>query len=714
MHSLFSQSWYRVAALRPRLRSHAEIHRQRFRGDVWYVLQDHQTGRFHRLSPAANLIVCLMDGRRTVQEIWDHAVSRNEDDPPTQDETIRLISLLHGSDLLEGAFPPDFAELLERADAVSRRSLIARVRNPLALRFPLFDPDRLLDRLAPLFRPLFSLPGLIAWLAIVAAGLIVAGLHWSEVTGDLATQLLSAQNLAVMVCIYPLIKALHEAGHACAAKAWNGEVHEVGIMLLVMIPAPYVDASSSAAFGSKWQRMVVSSAGILVEMLLAALATVVWATVEPGLVKAVAFNVMVIGGVSTLLFNGNPLLRFDGYYILADLIEIPNLAARANRYLLYLVQRYALKIESAESPVTARGERAWMAAYAVAAFVYRTGVSLAIASFVATQFFVFGVLLALTAVAGIVVHPLVKGGRFLLTDPTLNGRRARALRVTGAALAAILVAVFAVPLPYATIAQGVVWVPDRSELRARTDGVLTDFLTEPGRQARQGDPLVRLDDPSLEARVAILEAQLAELRLRYDAARLGDRVQAGILEEQIGSAEQTLAVVRTRAADRVLYAEREGRLVVPGATDLPGRYVRRGDRIGFVLRSDDPVVRVVVPQADVDLVRSRPGPVAARFADSPQVRHAASILREVPGAQSEVPSLALTPQGGGLIPVDSTTGEKPRALQSIFVFDVQVAGGIPLDVIGERVYVRFDHGSEAIGWRLLRGLRQLFLSQFRV
>ncbi|MGF3021668.1 peptidase M50 [Methylobacterium aquaticum] len=714
MHSLFSQSWYRVAALKPRLRSHAEIHRQRFRGDVWYILQDHQTGRFHRLSPAANLIVCLMDGRRSVQEIWEMVVARNEDDPPTQDETIRLISLLHGSDLLDGAFPPDFAELLERSDSVARRSLVARLRNPLALRFPLFDPDAALDRLAPLYRPLFSMPGLLAWLAIVLTGLVVVGLHWKEVTGDLATQLLSAQNLAVMACLYPVVKALHEAGHACAAKAWNGEVHEVGVMLLVMIPAPYVDASSTAAFGSKWQRMVVSGAGILVEMLLAAVATLVWATVEPGLVKAAAFNVMVIGGVSTLVFNGNPLLRFDGYYILADLIEIPNLGARANRYVFYLIQRYALKIESAESPVTARGERLWMVAYAVSAFLYRTTVSLAIAAFVATQFFVVGVLLAAAALAGIVLQPLVKGARFLLTDRKLDGRRGRALRVTGAALAVLIAGFFAVPLPYATTAQGVVWVPDRSEVRARTDGILAEFLTEPGRQARQGDTLARLDDPALDARVTLLEAQLGELRMRYDAARLEDRVQAGILEEQISSAEQTLAVFRARAADRVLRAERDGRLVVPGAADLPGRYFRRGDRIGFVLRADDPVVRVVVPQADVDLVRSRPGPVAARFADSPQVRHAATILREVPGAQSEVPSLALTPQGGGVIPVDATSGDKPKALQSIFVFDVQVAGGIPLDVIGERVHVRFDHGSEAIGWRLIRSLRQLFLSQFGV
>ena len=117
MASLFSQSWYRVSGLKPRLRGHAQIHRQRFRGAVWYVLQDHQTGRFHRLSPAANLFLCLMDGQRSVQEIWEMVCARGDDDPPTQDETIRLLSLLHGADLLQGAFPPDFAELSERAAA---------------------------------------------------------------------------------------------------------------------------------------------------------------------------------------------------------------------------------------------------------------------------------------------------------------------------------------------------------------------------------------------------------------------------------------------------------------------------------------------------------------------------------------------------------------------------------------------------------------------
>lgn len=712
--SLFSQSWYRVAALRPRLRRHAEIHRQSFRGEIWYVLQDHQTGRFHRLSPSANLILCLMDGRRTLQDIWERAARRNEDDPPTQDDTIRLISQLHGSDLLQGDLPPDLAELAERAESTARRTLMARVKNPLALRFALFDPDALLDRLAPFYRPIFSLWGLAVWLAVVVAGLVVAALHWSELTGDVANQMLSAQNVALMVCLYPVIKALHETGHACAAKAWGGEVHEVGMMLLVLFPAPYVDASSSAAFPSKWQRMMVAAAGIFVELFLAGAAAIVWALAEPGLVRAAAFNVMVIGSISTLVFNGNPLLRFDGYYIFADLIEIPNLGSRANRYFFYLIERYVLKIEGTKSPVTANGERPWMLFYAVSAFIYRTTVSIAIASFIATQYFVFGVILALLALVGTIVSPLVKGIKFILSDPKLNGRRRLAMTVTGAAGLAAFAILFVIPLPYTTMAQGVVWVPDDTQIRTRTDGILTNLLVQPGRDTQAGEALAKLEDPSLDSRVAVLQAQLAELRLRYDAARLGDRVQAQILQEQITSTQEILRVYRERQAGLTVRAEHSGRLIVPGAVDLPGRYLRRGERIGYVLTADDPVVRVVVPQTDVDLIRSRTQAVAARLAERPEEVRVGAIRREVPGAQQEIPSLALATQGGGTIAVDASNPQKPIALQSIFVFDVQLAGGLPFNVLGERVYVRFDHGSEPVAWRVLRSLRQVFLSQFRV
>ena len=711
--SLFSTSWYRVADLRPRLRGHAQIHRQRFRGDLWYVLQDHQTGRFHRLSPSANLMVCLMDGRRTLGAIWDLVAKRAGDDPPTQDETIRLLAQLHASDLLQGEIPPDIAEVSERAEKGSRQTALARVRNPLALRLPLFDPDRALDAIVPFVRPFFSGLGFLLWLVLVVAGAVVAALHWRELTNDATDHLLTLQNVALMLCIYPVVKALHEFGHACATKVWGGEVHEVGVMLLVLVPAPYVDASASAAFRQKWRRMVVGGAGIIVELALAAGAAILWATVEPGLVRAIAFNVLVIGSVSTLIFNGNPLLRFDGYYILSDLLEMPNLGTRANRYVFYLVQRYGLRVTGLDSPATAPGEEKWLLLYGVLSFVYRTMVSFAIALVIATQLFFVGVVLALWAMAGIVLVPLWKGVKYLATSPQLHGQRARAVRRAAVGAGGLALALFVLPLPYATVAEGVIWIPDRAQVRARTEGVVTAYETQPSAQAAPGQPLVRLDDPSLAARVEVLAAQLNELRLRYDAVRVSDRVQAEILQEQVRSAETTLNVQRQRLADLTVRAEGSGRFIAPAGVDLPGRFLKRGELVGYVLGADDPVVRVVVPQSDVDLVRTRTEAVAVRFAEDIAGVRKASVSREVPAAQQELPSLALSTQGGGTIAVDPGTG-RPQAIQALFLFDLALSGGLPMNALGERVYVRFDHGREAVAWRALRAARQLFLSHLRV
>src|SRR5262249_7717822 len=149
----------------------------------------------------------------------------------------------------------------------------------------------------PFVRPLFTWAGFAAWLALVAVGLVLALLHWPELTSNAADRVLATENVILLLGVYPLMKALHELGHAYATKVWGGEVHEVGALLLVFIPVPYVDASASAAFRRKRQRVVVGAAGIIVELALAAIAMIVWVQASPGLGRAIAFNVILIGGV---------------------------------------------------------------------------------------------------------------------------------------------------------------------------------------------------------------------------------------------------------------------------------------------------------------------------------------------------------------------------------------------------------------------------------
>ena len=711
--SLFDASWYRVADLRLRLRGHAEIHRQRFRGEIWYVLQDHQTGRFHRLSPSANLMVSLLDGRRTLDEVWNLVGSRCGDDPPTQEETIRLLAQLHSSDLLQGEVPPDIEELSERSSKQARSDLLSRLRNPLALRFPLFDPDRFLEATMPLVRPLFTVWGFLAWLTLVGAGLTLAVLNWSELTADSTDRLFSATNLLLIALTYPVIKALHEAGHAYATKVWGGAVHEVGIMMLVMLPAPYVDATSATAFREKWRRIIVSGAGIMVEFGLAAAAMIFWVNAEPGLARAAAFNVMLIGSVSTLFFNGNPLLRFDAYYILTDLIEIPNFGTRANRFFWFLVQRHLLGVEGLENPASAPGEAKWLLVYAVLAFFYRVVLSLTIALLVAGQLFFVGVALAAFTLFNTFVSPVFKGLKYLFFSPRLANARGRPIGVTLSFVGALAALFFLAPLPYATVAQGVVWAPDGAELRPLAAGIVTEVLSVPDSLVAAGDPLVRLSDPTIDGRVALLEAQRRELALRYDGVRFSDRVEAQVLNQQIANVDAILAATRQRQAGLLVSAPGAGRFVLPMGDGLVGRFVRQGERLGYVVPAGVPALRVVVPQDVVDLVRGRTERVDIRYATALEQTVPARIVREVPGASVDLPSLALATQGGGDI-ASSGQGADARAIQGLFVFDVAPERAAGTLLLGARAFIRFDHGQEPVAWRLLRATRQLFLSQFNV
>ena len=485
--TLHSASWYRVADLRPRLKSHAEVHRHHYRGELWYVLQDRASRRMYRFNPAAWQVIGLLDGERTVQAAWDLACDRLGDDAPTQDETIRLLGQLHSADLLQSEIAPDVDELLRRHVKQEKGKWWRNLRNPMSVRMPLIDPDRFLKRTEAAYRWMVGVGGLLLWLALVLAAGVAAASHWRELTENIADRMLAPGNLLGLLVIFPFVKIVHEFGHACAVRARGGEVHEMGVMLLVFLPVPYVDASASSAFRSKWQRFQVGGAGMMAELALASLAMFVWLAVEPGIIRAACFNVMLIAGISTVLFNGNPLLRYDGYYMLSDLLEIPNLSQRANRHLGYLVQRYAFGLRELQAPEATRGEKAWFVFYSITSFLYRQFITFAIILFVATQYFVIGVVLAIWAAASSLLWPLGKAIGHVAAGRNLRRHRTRAWAVTGAALAVVMLVLFALPFPVWTRTEGVLWVPEQSVLRAATEGFVARVEATPGAEVRAGD-----------------------------------------------------------------------------------------------------------------------------------------------------------------------------------------------------------------------------------
>jgi putative peptide zinc metalloprotease protein len=711
---LLSNAWYRVAALRPRLRSHARLHRHRYRGEVWYLLQDPASGRVHRFTPAARTLIAAMDGSRSVADIWELANRALGERSPTQDQVIQLLGQLHAADLLQSDVTPDVAELFARGEREVRVRRRAAYGNPMALRIPLWDPDRFLERVRPWLDLLWSRWGALVWLAVVAPALCLVPSHWPELTNNFSDRVLAIDNLIVLYLLFPLIKAFHELGHASATKAGGGEVHDMGLILLVLMPVPYVEASAATAFRSRHRRALVGAAGMAVEIFIAALAFYVWLAIEPGLAKALLFNVMVIASVSTVIFNGNPLLRYDAYYILCDLIEMPNLSARALRYWAYLAERYALGMREAEGPIASRAEKVWFVCYGLASTAYRVLVTVVIALFIASRFFIIGVLLAAWALVAMAVLPVARALGHVIASPRLRKRRRRALVVTFGSIAAVLLLVVAVPLPYHSDAEGVVWLADEALVRAGANGFVERFLTVPGNHVAAGEAVLRTRDPALEAQLRLAEGKVDELEAAYAAEFVADRARAQIVRDKLDGARAALARAEERAGDAIVRVRADGVFYVPQAGDLPGRYYRKGELLGYVIGEAPPLVRVVVPQDAVDPVRVATDRVLVRLAARPGQVLEGRMVRQVPGGEAYLPSRALAVDGGGQIATDPRDSSGPKALERMFQFDVALQGTPALGVFGERAYVRFEHKREPLAARWYRDVRRLFLSRFGV
>jgi len=699
--TIYSPSWYRVANLKPRLRLHTKIHRHEYRGRVWFILQDYAGGRSHRFSPAAYRFVGLMDGKRTVEELWQTLNSDAGDEAPTQDEVIRLLGQLHSADALICDVPPDSLELFRRYQKHERMRWKQKIWTPLAVRIPLFDPERFLERTFPYVRWLFSWPGAILWLVVVSTAIVLAAVHWSELTRNIIDRALTPANLLLLWFVYPAVKALHEIGHGYAIKKAGGEVHEIGIMFLVLVPVPYVDASAASGFRDKYHRMLVGGAGILTELLLGSFALFVWLNAEPGPAHAVAYNVMLISGVSTLLFNGNPLLRFDGYYVLSDWLEIPNLGTRANKYLGYLIQRYPYGMKDADNPANTTGEKFWFVVYGIAAFIYRLFIMFAIILYIGGRFFAVGVLLAMWSVTTMIVVPTVKHAHFLFTSPKLRRNRGRGLITTSAALAIVLALLFVLPAPYWTRAEGVTWPAERSQVRAAVDGFIVTTLAPAGSLVEAGQPILETRDPFLEARVQLLEANKRELESQLMAASTVDRVQTEVIREAIAAADAALVLAQQKMEDMIILSPRDGTLIVPQEEDLPDRFVRKS-------------LRVTVSQDEIGLVRDKVRRVDVLPAEWGAHSVEASIKREIPGGTMNLPTAALGIGGGGRFAIDPRDSSGRATMERVFEVEVDLPPTVHTEFLGQRMFVRFDHGHKAVGFQMYRALRQLFLRRFGV
>ncbi len=713
-----SALWFRIANLKPKLRDHISIQRQEYRGEIWYVYQDHATNRYHRFDYAAHKFISLMNGDRSVQDIQAFLKSKNSSLTPTQDELLQLLGQLHQIDLLQTNTTPDTEELYQRAEKANPQRWKAFLRNPISMRFSLFDPEDLLTTSMHGVKLIFSWIGLSAWFLVLLAALTLTISYWPELSGNAIQQALLPTNILLLVILYPFVKLLHELGHAFAVKNWGGEVHEIGVILVLLIPIPFVDASGASAFIHKYQRIIVGAIGIMTEMFMASIALFVWLGVEPGLVKTIAYDVMLISGVSTLFFNGNPLLRYDGYYVLSDAIGIPNLASRSNRYIGYLIQSHLLDSQNPVSPLHNRNERYWLLFYAPTAFIYRMFILSVIVLLVADQAFLVGAILGCWMIYNQLLLPVLKHIKFVLNNPKNSHNRRRAIVASSAVVASLMVIIFILPFPLVTVAQGVIWLPENSKIRANTSGFITKIIVDTESIVVKGDKIATLENPILQTREKVLKAQLQDLNAQYKASWANDRVQTKIIKEQILSIQASIKKTGAEIEALIIRSPENGKIIIPDPHDLNGKYLIKGDFIAYIVPSSSITGRVVIQQKDMALLGNI-NQVDVMLSGDMSTTISASITQIMPKINHLLPNAALGINGGGYLSVDPLDKTGLKSLEKIQQIEIVLDTNNNSDIdvsqyIGKRIYVRLDHGSSPLVQQWYKSLQQLFLRRFSV
>mgnify|MGYP003624479503 CR=1 FL=1 len=707
---LFSRDWYRLAQLKPQLRRHVEVHTHHYRGERFYLLQNHSTGQFRRLTTQAYLLVALMDGKRSIESIWTLASERLKDELPTHEEVVQLVGDLYRGNIIKMDHAGDAAESLRFGNEQKRKKWLGKLRSPLSVQIPLIDPNKFLDRTKNWVNLFFTKSFAVVWLVMIAMLLVFAGRHWDELTSNLSDQILAADNLFLLWLVYPFIKILHELGHAYVVKRYGGEVHEIGIMLLVFFPMPYVDASSSTSFASKYQRMFVDAAGMMVELFIAAIAMFIWLSAEDGLTKSFAYNILFIAGVSTIVFNGNPLLRFDGYYLLADWLEMPNLAQNSNKYWAYISKRVLFGIRNLPTPAKSNVEAFIFLIYGAASFIYRIFISITIALFVASKYFFVGVILAIWSVVMVWLWPLLKMlYKTVKSQEKSSGSRSPIVVLLSLGLVLYLL-LFEVDLPKTTSIEGVVLAKKDSRLVVNEGCFFDAWLKPAGSIVRSGDPIVSCHNDKLETELLASQWQLKEVKAKMRGS-YSDPVQMNVLKEEINLLSNTIKEFEARISSLVINSQVDGELFIDNEKDRMGDWLKRGDVLGFVVSKEQLKINAMLPEYLIEEVRNEVDNIRLMVSSDLQPLETIKEWKIFPSTSREVVSELLTEQGGGNIKLDPSQDNK--TIESYFFVEILPKEALHSH-INQRVYLQFVHQGEPIGFRAYRIVRRTFLSYFDV
>jgi putative peptide zinc metalloprotease protein len=577
------------------------------------VLKDPVSEKYYRLSRYEFTLLKALDGTVTVPEAVVRLRSQGRHYPA--DEAAHIVEKVANAGLLLGTPLGSAKALLTLKTNLKKVQNLRKLSSVYYLYLPLLNPDRFLDRTLRIFRLLVNrftaiITGL---LGLGAVYLIVAGIPRME------TEYLfffNWENLLYLTVVTSVIKVVHEFGHAYVAKSFGLHVPRMGIAFLLFFPCMYCDTTDAWKLADRKQRMIIGAAGILTELTVAILATYVWFFSRPGIVNSLAFYLLVVSTVSTLLFNGNPLMKFDGYFILMDFLRKPNLAARSTAYVKYLFMNRMLGIQEFPNPARSGEEHVLFALYGLSAFVYRLFLYFAIVAGIYYRFDkLVGFILALLAFGLFALRPLVKAIQGLWEKRAdLKPRPKEALVFLG--ILCVMIPLLIWPWSSKSVFPCFMDSSKSQKLTVPLQTSLVDVFVREGVMVEKGTLLVQLEPYALQLDLIRKQVERDIIGTRLRAVTMDDKEKAKARGQELELSRAEAAVHKTRQelerASEGIRAPFEGVIAVLDPHVQKGFMPGKGSVIGEMKSPTHGIVHAFVPGTDIHKVK-RGQPVEVWF-----------------------------------------------------------------------------------------------------
>jgi len=506
-----------------RMRPDLNARRHRYHGRTFWVVKEPVGLNYFRFHDEEFAILCMLDGRSSLDDIKEEFETQFTPQKITYHDLLQFVGMLHRSGLVISEVTGQGHQLVKRRNEKKFRELMGKLSNVFALRFRGVDPERFLNWLYQYTGWFFRWYTVLVVMCLAMAALSLVAVNFDEFHRKLPAfhQFFGPKNWFYLGITMATVKVLHEFGHGLSCKHFGGECHELGAMMLVFTPALYCNVSDSWMLPNKWHRAAIGAAGMYVELFLASCATFLWWYSQPGLLNSICLSVMFICSVSTVVFNGNPLLRFDGYYILMDILEIPNLRQKSTEITRRFFVWLCLGIEQPENPFLPHQYQWAFGAYTIAAVIYRWLVVFSIVFFLNKVFEPYGLkiigqMMALAGFVGLIVQPLWALGKFFWTPGSLNKMKKERLAATIGVIAAAVLFVFVVPLPFSVKCTFEIQPREGHQVYPVVPGINDVAHVKPGQYIEAGEKIVELTNADLKLQLMDLEGKYKQAEEAYN------------------------------------------------------------------------------------------------------------------------------------------------------------------------------------------------------